>query len=259
MKTRRVLAAAVLAALVGAGVGCNSYVAPGRGADITPAGLERLRAQQTDTSIADLLARKPLAQFPTAIAVARVQSSGYSSYTTQGYGQGAFTLVTTRDVEMAADIERLEKLEQIKGIAPTSRMVVNQNIHTDEDIRRGAAMLGADVLLMYTLDTAIKTNDKAAPLSVISLGLSPNQVVTVSTTASAIFLDTRNGFVYGTAEATDQTSQLASAWTNSDAADEARKRVETRTFGKLVREIEKTWSGVVRTYGAKGAGVASAK
>jgi hypothetical protein len=58
-------------------------------------------------------------------------------------------------------------------------------------------------------------------------------------------MDTRNGYVYGIAEATDQQNQLASAWTSDAAVDQTRKRVEAKAFAKLVGQLEQTWPGVV--------------
>jgi hypothetical protein len=110
----------------------------------------------------------------------------------------------------------------------------------------------ADVLLIYTLDTTFLVEDKVAPLTVVTLGLSPNQQAKVVCTASALLMDTRNGYLYGLAEATDRQDQLASAWTSGAAVDQARRRTETKAFSKLVAELEKTWAGVVQTYASRG-------
>ena len=82
----------------------------------------------------------------------------------------------------------------------------------------------------------------------VTLGLSPNQQAQVVCTASAVLMDTRNGYVYGVAEATEKGDQLASAWTSSSAVDDTRRRTEAKAFEKLVGEMEKSWVGVVRTY-----------
>src|SRR5258706_577198 len=83
---------------------------------------------------------------------------------------------------------------------------------------------GADMLLVYAVDTTFRGQDNAAPLSVITLGLSPNQQAQVVCTASAVLMDTRNGYIYGVAEATDRGTQLTSAWTSGSAVDQARTR-----------------------------------
>jgi hypothetical protein len=104
------------------------------------------------------------------------------------------------------------------------------------------------VVLVYTLDTTFQVQDVAAPLTVITLGLSPNQVAHVSCTASAVLMDTRNGYVYGVAEETEQQNQLASSWTSDAAVDQTRKRVEAKAFDKLVTSLEATWREIVSSH-----------
>jgi hypothetical protein len=243
------LALLLLPAALSLSPGCASYTAPGPGARIAPDDLQKLRLQQSDVRIEQLMALKPLAQFPASIAVARVESSGYRSYTVhKSYGEGAYSVVTQRDVETDADFDRLSKLPNIRGIVPVSRLLLPADLKTDEPLRLAAARAGADMLLIYTLDTSFRDEDNARPLSVITLGLSPNQVVKLSTTASALLLDTRNGYVYGAAEATESADQLTNAWQSSEAADQARLRSEKKAFQKLVGELEKTWTQVNATY-----------
>jgi len=179
--------------------GCASYVTPGRGADlgqISPAAATTLAAQHApEDPIAQSFDRKPMAHFPAAIAVVRVQQPGYVSPTAQGWGTGRYSIVTTRDVEKPEQLERLSKLPQLKGVAPINRLLLNSNLDDDTPLRQAAAKLQADMILIYTFDTTFKSEDKALPLSVISLGLSPNQQVHVTSTASALLMDTRNGYL----------------------------------------------------------------
>ena len=141
----------------------------------------------------------------------------------------------------SADVQRLQD-----SLYDASRAVAQARTRDAS----AAAQLQAEMLLIYTLDTQFKTEDKAAPLSVITLGLSPNQQVRVTSTASAVLMDTRNGYIYGLAEATDQQNQMSNAWQNQVAIDETRRATETAAFGKLVGELEKTWQGVLARYGS---------
>src|SRR6185369_2340312 len=118
---------------------------------------------------------------------------GYCSSTATSYGQGRYSILTTRDVEKPETIEKLAKMPQIAGVAPISRLLLPATLESDRELRQAAAKLQADILLIYTIDTEFKTEDKAAPISVVTLGLSPNQQVRVTTTASAVLMDTRNG------------------------------------------------------------------
>jgi hypothetical protein len=202
--------------------------------------------QPTDAGVMQALRKKPLATLPTAIAVVRVQAPGYHSETAEGWGNGAYSIVTQRDIEKQDEkLAELQKLPMVLGLAPINRLLLSPNLQSDVELRQAAAALHADMLLIYTLDTTFNVQDVAAPLSVITLGLSPNQVAHVICTASAVLMDTRNGYVYGIAEATAQDNQLASAWTNEAAVDQTRKRVEAKAFAQLVGDLQGTWTGVV--------------
>ena len=230
-------------------LGCAAhYATPGRAANLQALGVNR--EALTDGSIVQSLGKQPLAQFPTGIAVARVQAPGYHSETAQTWGTGAYCVVVNRDVEDLGQVARLGELRGVSGIAPVSRLLLPPELKSDVELRQAAAQLHADVLLVYTLDTTFRVQDKAAPLSVITLGLSPNQQAQVVCTASAVLMDTRNGYIYGVAEATDRGTQLASAWTSESAVDDARRRTEAAAFVKLVGELERTWAAVVQTHAA---------
>lgn len=232
--------------------GCVSYVTPGRGANLADVGAPRAADMEpgADVKIRESFDKKPLAHFPANLAVARIQAAGYHSNTSEGWGTGKFTLVTVRDIESPDAIDRISKLPQLGGVAPINRMLFQTDkLDTDLPLRQAAASLHADLLLIYTLDTTFSSQDKAVPLSVLTLGLSPNQAIRVNSTASAILLDTRNGYVYGLAEATAKQDRLTSGWQESDTVDATRKQTEAEAFDKLVSEFGSTWNKVVRTYG----------
>lgn len=236
--------------------GCAAYTAPGGPADLGVMGvtpqLAADREKQTGYTMQEKFDRKPLARFPAAVAVARVQASGYRSRTASSHGYGAYSVVTTRDVETDEQFQRLAGLPMVRGVAPLSRILLKPELRSDADLRDAAASLQADVLVIYTLDTTFHVRDMAKPLSVVSLGLSPNQKARVTTTASAVVMDTRNGYVYGLAEASETIDRLASAWTNRDAIDAARLKAESAAFEKLVGELETTWRNVVARYASAG-------
>ncbi|MCX5661296.1 MAG: hypothetical protein NTW19_16565 [Planctomycetota bacterium] len=229
-------------------VGCNSYVTPGRGADMSTFGFNR--EALTDASVQKKLELKPLASFPATLAVVRVQESGYSSYRGHGYGEGKYSIVTARDSEVETDatFNRIARMPQVTAIAMLNRMVLPPNLTTDLQLREAAATLHADIVLIYTVDSVFRSNDALKPLSAVTLGLSPNVGVHVTSTASAVLMDTRNGYVYAVAEATSKKGQLANAWTDEDAVDQSRRAAEAESLQKLVAEIERTWTNVVAQY-----------
>jgi hypothetical protein len=84
----------------------------------------------------------------------------------------------------------------------------------------------------------------------VSLGLFPNDTAQVVTTASAVLMDTRNGYLYGYFETTERGIQLTNGWMTEQAVSDARKRTETRAFAKLVTGLQSTWEDVVKNFGS---------
>jgi hypothetical protein len=234
--------------------GCaGSYVTPGRGADMRALGLNPQAMAQMDASIREKLGRSPLAKFPTSLAIVRIQAPGYNSYSLSGWGTGRYSIVTTRDVETDAQFARLERMPQVRGLARMNRLLFRSSeFKSDVELREAAAALHADILLIYTLDTTFYTRDAAVPVSVTTLGLSPNLQAHAITTASGAFIGTHNGYVYGLAEATSRNDRLASAWTSGQAMDDARRKTEADAFDKLAAALGDTWNGIVRQYAANG-------
>ena len=124
-------------------------------------------------------------------------------------------------------------------------------MQSDKELREAAARVHADLILIYTFDTAFYDTDVARPLTVITLGLSPTRKLGVSTTASALLIDTRTGYIYGTYEATKKADTMASSWNTSDSADRVRRDNEHEALGLLVGQVEKTWPKMVEQYGHK--------
>lgn len=243
----RIMTALIVCAML---TGCaTSYTTPGRGAQLAMFGAaEAERKQGTDAGIQAALEKKPLASFPASLAVARVQAAGYASRTSQGWGSGQYCVVTSRDIETDADVERLAKLQMVRGVAPLNRLVIPATLQTDYELRHAAAKMHADVLLIYTLDTTFRDTDRTTPLSIVTLGATNTKRMRILCTASAALLDTRSGYVYGLAESTRSHEELQNAWKTEDEIDAARRAVETKAFGELLGELEKTWGGVVREY-----------
>lgn len=240
----------LLAALAFLLPACAShYVVPGGGADFHALGITKQQADdQADPGIAAKLQRKPLAGFPAVIAAIRVQDRGYRSYTASGYGEGPFTVVTTRDVETPEQIDRLQRLPMVRAIVPINRLVCTSEVSSERHLRDAAASVQADLVLLYTFDTKFGHETTIPALGTITLGLFPNEEARVTTTASAAILDTRSGYIYALAEATAKRERLTNAWNTESAIDQARRGAETEAFDKLVGEVESSWKGVVERY-----------
>jgi hypothetical protein len=227
------------AALVLLTVSCASYRTPG-------AGVSAGNLATADGDIAELMSRVPAAEFPVRLAIVRVQSTGYYSYSNQCYGQGRFCVVTTRDIETDSDIAKIASWPMILDIAALSRLLLPAQLNTLKDLRLAAASVKTDMLLVYSVDTRFTVEStEIGPLALISLGFLPNKKAHVATTASSVLVDVRTGFVYGSAEATAREQQRATVWSSTSAVEKARSKTEVEAFQKLLPEIEKLWKGVV--------------
>jgi hypothetical protein len=224
--------------------GCATYRTPGAGVSIPDI---------TTPNVAEAMARKPAASWPARIIVVRVQGPGYVSTSNQGYGQGRFSVVTTRDIEQEADFQRIGAMPQVAGVGMLSRLLLPGNLGSADDLRTGAAQLQGDIVMMYTIDTVFRTETKnIGPLQTLALGFFPTHKARVTSTCSVALLDTRTGFVYGVAESTSGADQRSDAWNEQKAIDKARTRAEREAFTGALTEVEKLWSGIVASQVAVG-------
>lgn len=237
----KVILAGLVIAIFSLG-GCASYVTPGGGVPLST-------LTEADANIQEVMNRKPASPFPVRLAIVRIQESDYSSYRTQSYGHGRYSVVTTRDIETDAHFKRLERLPMISAVATLSQVVTPSELKSDKELRLAAAKLHTDMLLVYTLNTTFRVKDHdIGPFGVITLGFLPNQEAMVTATASAAIYDVRTGYIYGVAESTAKEKQIASIWTSSDAVDETRIKAETKAFEQMLDEFAVTWKGIVEQY-----------
>ncbi len=238
----------LIALVLGAALsGCASYIPPGAKADLQAF---------APASIQEGFAAKPTSPFPASIAAVRVQAPAYTNHYLQQnggtYGTGRYSVVTTREVEDPAQIDRITQLPQVAGFVSINRMLLPPRLDSDRELREAASRLQGDLLLVYTFDTSFFDTDLARPLTVLTLGLSPTKKLSVTTTASALLLDTRTGYVYSAYEVTQKTEALATSWGSRDTADEGRRNNEREAFHKLVDDIVASWPRLLERHAKRG-------
>lgn len=237
----RISALFMLVATIGLD-GCATYTTPGGGISIPTI---------TEVDIGQALAREPAAQFPAHLIVARVQAPGYVSYSNRGYGGGDYSVLTTRDIETAKDLERIGAMPGIASVGPLSRVLLPTQLTTTRDLRTAAAQLRGDVILMYTLDTSFRTDtQQIGPLQAVSMGFFPNKQAYVTATCATAFIDVRTGYVYGVAEATATEQQRSNFWNTEAAIEDARVAAERQAFSAALTEVEKVWTSIIAEYAA---------
>jgi hypothetical protein len=220
--------------------GCAHYRTPGGGVSIPAI---------TDSKIAEALAREPAAQFPAHVIVARVQASGYVSSSGRGYGNGGYTVLTTRDIETDEDFTQLASQPGIAAVGAINRILLPIELRSLQDLREAAAQLHGDIVLLYTVDTAFHTESQlVAPLQLVSLGMFASEKSRITTTCAAAFIDVRTGYVYGVAEGTATDTRRSSPWTTEAAIEGARLKTEREAFTSALEEISKTWTSINAEY-----------
>jgi len=117
------------------GCGCAAhYATPGRGANLREIAADApMLPSAGEPSIVAAMGTQPLAHFPTGIAAVRIQAPGYESKTVKGWGEGRYSIVTTRDIEAPADLERLAKLPMVSGVGPINRLLLPTHLETDRE------------------------------------------------------------------------------------------------------------------------------
>jgi hypothetical protein len=233
----------LIAAVVILVSGCASYVTPGG-----PARLDQINR----ADIAEAASRRPTVQFPARLAVIRIQARDYKSYSTEGYGTGQFSAVTTQELLTDERMQDVLNWPSVAAVVPVTRLTIPSRLNSVDDLRVAGAQVQADILVVYTIDTSFRVQGKGyGPLTAISLGIIPDRDAHVTATASAVMVDVRSGFIYGVAEATASKSGLTNAWESSTTVDRKRIQAEEESFEKLMDQMAKTWAGIVKQHTAE--------
>ncbi len=220
---------------------CATYTTPASGVDVSSI---------SDVDIAELMAREPQAQFPSRMAVVRIQAPGYTSRTNSAYGTGEYSVITTRDIEDETSIAGMADWSGLHSVAPIGRLLLPRQLDSMKDLRIAAAKLRTDLVLVYSIDTAFHIEGQPmGALGLIKLGFVKNKQAHVSTTTSGAIIDVRTGFVYGVSEATEKEQQGASIWSTEEAIDQARLKSEAESFKSFIKETKKLWSNIVLEHG----------
>ena len=215
---------------------------------VTPSGGVSM-SEVSDDGLGAYYDAAPASGFPANLAIVRVQQGGYRTKTNRGYGHGRYSVVTARDIEAEAALAKFQSLPLIRGVAPVGRILIPSHVNTLRDLRSPAAQLRADLLLIYTVDTAFTVDGVSlGPLSLVSLGLLPEKKARVTATVAGVLIDVRTGYVYGTTEATAIEEQRANLWSTELVTDSARIAAEEAAFADFADGFQSFWTGVLNAY-----------
>ncbi len=133
-------------------------------------------------------------------------------------------------------------------IGTLNRLLISPRLTSDVQIREAVAKLQADAVFLYTFSTSFWDKDKLPPLTLLTLGLAPTRTYEVFSTASALLMDARTGYIYGVFEGSDGESGRATVWNNKSAMEGARKKAEGDAYEKLLEAFVSRWPQIYERY-----------
>jgi len=192
---------------------------------------------------------------PTSIALARIQHGGgwRSASTPSSIADWRFDPPApspgARTIPSDDQLERLDALRAVNDAFTVQPRFVSAGESVLNALRRAATERGAGLLMLYTFETRTNSSQGVPPLDLVTLGTLPDVVAEAETSAHAVLIDTRTGFVYALAHAEAESWQLASQWTKDEAEEDALARAERRAFDRLMDDFETAWVEIVRVHG----------
>lgn len=189
-----------------------------------------------DAEIADIAAVEPNLTFPARIGIAFIRNGRLQ------------TLPTNHMPYWSPLVDRVQPdFGTIVPISPLVTQMVSPSvnrrsqINTINNIRRGAALQHVDYVLIYEVSQTEQDKRSNAlsvtDLSIIGLFIIPSREVEVKAAASAIFLDVRNGYPYGTATGLATQDGLTTATKTRSKRMQLQDRAEIAAVAALATDV----------------------
>lgn len=195
------------------------------------------------------------AKFPAVIAFVRVQgtSRGYVGGSERGWWPVFRIESAPRGVNQKLFADAAS-LPLIKGTFEMSVLAADA-ARSLADLRAAALELGADLVMVYTLDGEAQSGSELGLVTLASLGTLPDGASKAYVTGSALLLDTRSGYRYATLSSRGEASELASGFTRRLATDKALDRASARAVEGLLANFRPMWTELANNFAAaRGAG-----
>jgi len=179
---------------------------------------------------------EPDLQFPARIGIARIE-------------RGRLSVAPQEEMQVWADLA--DKFGPKFGqFVPVSPLIANMvrpetsqksQVNVINDIRRGAARQHIDYVLTYeVINTSSDTSNalSIADISIIGLFILPSRNIKVEATASAILLDVRNGYPYGTASGFADKAAIARLVYSGSTVNNLTSKAQLASVVSLGEEVE---------------------
>ncbi len=211
-----------------------------------------------DADIARIAAVEPALAFPARIGIAYIDEgriAGIPAAHQQSWAPlseriaGRFGEVVPISPLIAGMVA--EGPEPDRWRPDTSQLIAN--------IRRGAARQHVDYVLVYEVsdtDTTKGNALKAADWSILGLFMLPSRDVEVRAAASAVLLDVRNGYPYGTASGLATKDGLATGYGANDKRRKLKGRATDAAVEALALDVDTMWTQLIETVAVEGSRMA---
>jgi hypothetical protein len=215
--------------------GCQNSVQTSSGAAYRAArpALDARDVSAIDRAVDQAANVEPLLRFPARIGLARILN-------------GRIVPVPPREADAWIDLAKAHAdLGSFVPISPLIAEMVRSgagNAATVIDgVRLGAARQHVDAVLIYTVGAS--GDDAGSPLSLLDLTiigayLVPSRSVKGDAAASALLLDVRNGYPYGTANAVASASDFVPSVGSGRQGALVREDAEIAAVGKLAAQVD---------------------
>ena len=239
----RLLGLSLLFMMAVAVSGCGHAVQLTSGADYLSGYTDSGLVEETgiDTKVRAVASVEPTLRFPARIGLARIDDHGMSA-------------IPAAEAEAwAAAAERLGPA--FGTFVPVNRLVsemvappvangnyrMRQMAHVIEKIRLGAARQHLDAVLIYQTHYSADRAENAlaiADWTIIGAFLLPGQSIDATAFASALLVDVRNGYPYGTADTVIDRETVSPSYGSTAAGRQLGERARTAAALELVTEVE---------------------
>lgn len=206
----------------------------------SPATLSASTSNSINAEIREIAAVEPDLHFPARIGLARIE-------------RGQLTNSPTDEIQAWGDLT--DKLGAPYGefvpVSPFIADMVRPNAKKDThnyqthnvvaDIRRASARQHLDYVLVYEVNQNVSDESNAlslANLTILGMYVIPSRNVKIKSTASAILIDVRNGYPYGTATAFATDKQVRTLVGSGNSRYKAAHKNNLVAVENLTGEVE---------------------
>ncbi len=185
---------------------------------------------------------EPLLKFPARIGLARIENGAMTAIPV-GEFDVWFTLVQAHgDMGTFVPVDPfVAEYTAQTVISEDRRRSASRATDAVNRIRLGAARQHIDAVLIYEVGAKATKENTAlalADLTVLGGAFLPTRAIDAEGRGRALLMDVRNGYPYGTAQATAALSRKTGSWGSDEETDALREAATLKVTRELAREVE---------------------